>query len=362
MIARTWSIVVKEFIQIRRDPRTLGIVLALPVMQLVLFGYAINTTVDHISTVVLDQARDAQSRAFLASFFNTGYFDLVAQAGSLEEVRQDIDAGTAHVGIVLPPTFSHDLLAGRAAQTQLLIDGSDPNTAQTALLVGSTLAQRGAASPGRTIDQRPLVLYNPAMQSINFMIPGLLGLIMQFQTLLLTAFAVVRERERGTLEQLVVTPIKPWELMLGKILPYVGIAFANMVLASAIGRYWFGVEFAGSFPLLLLLAALFVLSSLGLGLLVSTVSQTQTQAMQMALFIMLPSIILSGFVFNRESMPHPIRELGLLIPLTYFLQILRGVILKGVGLDVLWPQVVALAAFGLAVFSLSANRFRTTMD
>jgi ABC-2 type transport system permease protein len=179
---------------------------------------------------------------------------------------------------------------------------------------------------------------------------------------LLTAFAVVRERERGTLEQLVVTPIKPWELMVGKVLPYVGIAFANMLLASAIGRFWFGVEFAGSFPLLLLLAALFVLSSLGLGLLVSTVSQTQTQAMQMALFIMLPSIILSGFVFNRESMPHPIRELGLLIPLTYFLQILRGVILKGVGVEVLWPQVLALAAFGLAVFSLSANRFRKTLD
>jgi ABC-2 type transport system permease protein len=359
VIARVWSIVVKEFIQIRRDPRTLAIVLAMPLMQLILFGYAINTTVDHIATVVLDQAHDAQSRGFLNSFFNTGFFDRVGSVGSIEQMRQAIDAGTARVGIVVPPDFSHDLLAGRAPQAQVVVDGSDPNTAQTALLVSGTLAQTARAP---AIDVRPVVLYNPGMQSINFMIPGLLGLILQFQTLLLTAFAVVRERERGTLEQLVVTPVKPWELMLGKILPFVVVAFANVFVASAIGRFWFGVEFAGSFLLLLALAGLFVLSSLGLGLLISTVSQTQAQAMQLALFVMLPSIILSGFVFPREGMPHPIRDLGLLIPLTYFLQILRGIILKGVGVAVLWPEVLALAAFGLVVFGLSANRFRKTMD
>ena len=359
--SRVWSVVLKEFIQIRRDPRTLAMVLALPIMQLLLFGYAINTTVDHIATMVLDQAQDAQSRTFLASFFNTGYFDPAGQAHSLAELRQAIDAGAAHVGIVVPPDFSHDLVAGRSPQAQVLVDGSDPNTAQTAILVAGTLARRGAAL-SQAIDLRPVVLYNPSMQSVNFMIPGLLGLIMQFQTLLLTAFAVVRERERGTLEQLVVTPIKPWELMTGKILPYVAVAFVNVLFASAVGRYWFGVEFAGSFGLLLVLAGLFLLSSLGLGLLISTISQTQTQAMQMALFVMLPSILLSGFVFARESMPHPIREIGLLIPLTYFLQILRGIILKGVGVEVLWPQVAALAAFGVVVFGLSANRFRKTLD
>jgi ABC-2 type transport system permease protein len=359
VIARVWAIVAKEFIQIRRDPRTLAIVLAMPLMQLILFGYAINTTVDHIATVVLDQARDAQSRGFLSTFFNTGYFDRAGSVGSIEQMRQAIDAGTARVGIVVPPDFSRDLLAGRGPQAQVLVDGSDPNTAQTALLVAGTLAQRGGPA---AIDVRPVVLYNPGMQSINFMIPGLLGLILQFQTLLLTAFAVVRERERGTLEQLVVTPVKPWELMLGKILPFVVVAFANVFVASAIGRFWFGVEFAGSFVLLLGLAGLFVLSSLGLGLLISTVSQTQAQAMQLALFVMLPSIILSGFVFPREGMPHPIRDLGLLIPLTYFLQILRGIILKGVGVEVLWPEVLALAVFGLVVFGLSANRFRKTMD
>src|SRR4051812_14840763 len=293
MIARIWAIMAKEFIQIRRDPRTLAIVLVMPVMQLVLFGYAINTAVDHIATIVLDQARDAQSRRFIASFFNTGYFDSVGEAGSLEQMRAAIDAGTARVGIILPPDFSHDVMAGRTPTAQVLVDGSDPNTAQTALLVSGTLASRGGVS----VDVRPVVLYNPGMQSVNFMIPGLLGLILQFQTLLLTAFAVVRERERGTLEQLVVTPVKPWELMLGKILPFVVVAFANVLLASAIGRFWFGVEFAGSFALLLALAGLFLLSSLGLGLLISTISQTQTQAMQVSLFVMLPSIILSGFVF-----------------------------------------------------------------
>src|SRR5216684_2588655 len=358
MIARIWSIVFKEFIQIRRDPRTLAIVLVMPLMQLILFGYAINTTVDHVATIVFDQAQDARSRAFVSSFINTGYFDLAARASSLEQVRQAIDAGRVRVGIVVPPDFSYDMVAGRPPKAQVLVDGSDPNTAQTALLVAGTLAQRG----GPSVDVRPVVLYNPSMQSINFMIPGLLGLILQFQTLLLTAFAVVRERERGTLEQLVVTPVKSWELMLGKILPFVVVAFGNVLLASAIGRFWFGVEFAGNYLLLLALAGLFVLSSLGLGLLISTVSQTQAQAMQLALFVMLPSIILSGFVFPREGMPHPIRDLGLLIPLTYFLQILRGIILKGVGVEVLWPEVLALAAFGVIVFGLSANRFRKTHD
>src|SRR5919205_2172325 len=245
VIPRVWSIVYKEFIQIRRDPRTLAIVLLMPLMQLVLFGYAINTTVDHIATVVLDQAHDSQSRGFLDAFFNTGFFDLAGQASGPDDVRHALDAGNARVGIVIPPEFSRDLLAGRTPQAQVVIDGSDPNTAQTAVLVSGAIAQARSASPRPAIDLRPVVLYNPSLQSVNFMIPGLLGLIMQFQSLLLTAFAVVRERERGTLEQLVVTPIRPWELMLGKILPFVAIGFFNILFASAIGRFWFGVGIAG---------------------------------------------------------------------------------------------------------------------
>lgn len=360
MLGRTWSIIVKEFIQIRRDPRTLAIVVVMPLMQLVLFGYAINTTVDHIATVVVDEARDATSRGFVDALFNTGYFDRVGEAESALAARDAIDAGRARVGVVIPPRFSYDVLQGRPAQAQLLIDGSDPNVAQTALLVAGTLAT--ARSGASAIDLRPNVLYNPGLQSVNFMIPGLIGLILQFQTLMLTAFAIVRERERGTLEQLVVTPIRPWELMLGKILPYVLIAFVNISFVSIFGVTWFGVEFAGSFPLLLALAGVFLLSSLGIGMLISTVSRTQTQAMQMSLFVMLPSILLSGFVFAREAMPAGIRELGLAIPLTYFLRILRGIILKGVGLEVLWSDVIPLALLGVAVFALSTNRFQKTLD
>jgi ABC-2 type transport system permease protein len=367
-LGRVGAIVRKELIQIRRDPRTLAMVLALPVLQLVLFAYAINTVVDHLPTVVLDEAGTADSRAFVAAFQNSGYFDVRERAGSRAGAAGAIDAGRAKVGLVIPPDFGTRLLRGQPALAQLLVDGSDPNTAQTALFAAGMVAQaRGAElagrgdAPGGTpagVELRPVVLYNPSMLSVNFMIPGLIGLILQFQTLILTAFAIVRERERGTLEQLVVTPVRPWELMLGKILPYVGIAFAAVAAALAVGRFWFGVGIAGSLPLLALLSLLFLLSSLGIGLLISTVSQTQTQAMQVALFVMLPSLLLSGFMFPREGMPWIIQQLGLLIPLTYFLQILRGIILKGVGVDVLWPQVLPLALIGVAVFALSASRFQ----
>ena len=371
MISRIASIVRKEFIQIGRDPRTLAIVLAMPAMQLLLFGYAINTVVDHLPTIVFDESRDANSRAFAMAFHNSGYFDLVGHAISRHEAMGAVDAGHAKVALMIPPDFGNQLLRGQRALAQLVVDGSDPNTTQAALFAAGVIAQAHAtevvadvaARAGRAeavsgIELRPIVLYNPGMLSANFMIPGLIGLILQFQTLILTAFAIVRERERGTLEQLVVTPIRSWELMLGKILPYTVTAFAAVGVALAVGRFWFGVEIAGSLPLLIALSILFLLSSLGIGLLISTVSQTQTQAMQVAIFVMLPSVLLSGFMFPRESMPLIIQQLSLLIPLTYFLQILRGVILKGVGTEVLWPNVVPLAIFGLVVFALSANRFR----
>lgn len=371
MLSRIASIIRKEFIQIRRDPRTLAIVLVMPAMQLLLFGYAINTVVDHLPTVVFDESRDAYSRAFVAAFQNSGYFDLQAQASSHDEAQAAIDAGTAKVALLIPPDFGTHVLRNEKALAQLVVDGADPNVAQTALFAGGMIGQMhsadvasgllerlGRAGSGAGIELRPVVLYNPSMLSVNFMIPGLIGLILQFQTLILTAFAIVRERERGTLEQLVVTPIRPWELMLGKILPYVVIAFCAVAVALSVGRFWFQVEITGSLWLLAGLSLVFLLSSLGIGMLVSTIAQTQTQAMQIAMFIMLPSFLLSGFMFPREGMPWIIQELGLLIPLTYFLQILRGIILKGVGMEVLWPHAVPLIIFGLVVFGLSANRFR----
>lgn len=376
MWGRLTSIVLKEFIQIRRDPRTLAMAVALPVVQLLIFAYAINTTVDHIPAVVLDGSRDATSRDFVRAFFNTGYFDPAGEADSPEGIRRAIDAGQAKVGFIVPPDFSANLRGGRPTTAQVVVDGSDPNIAQTALFAAGAIAQARSvelipaaggrrATPARgapAFELRPIVLYNPAMASVVFMVPGLIGLILQFQTLILTAFAIVRERERGTLEQLIVTPIRPWELMLGKIIPYVVIAFAGAGMALGVGRFWFGVEIAGSLLLLLLLSIVFLLSSLGIGLFISTISRTQTQAMQTALFVMLPSILLSGFMFARDAMPPIIYALGYLIPLTYFLQILRGIMLKGVGLDVLWPQALPLALFGLAVFTISSLRFTKRLD
>lgn len=378
MGSRIAAIVRKELIQIRRDRRTLAIVLVLPVMQLLLLGYAINTVVDHLPTIVLDEARDADSRALVNAFHNSGYFDVVLYARDRTEVVAAVDAGRAKAGLLIPPEYGDNVLRGTVAPTQLVVDGSDPNVAQTALFAAGVITQahaatvnasllqrlgRGGAGSGAGggaggVELRPIVLYNPSMLSANFMVPGIIGMIMQFQTLILTAFAVVRERERGTLEQLIVTPIRPWELMLGKLLPYTAISSIGAMVALIAGRLLFGVEVAGSIPLLAALSVLFLVGSLGLGLLISTVSQTQGQAMQLAIFVLLPTIVLSGFIFPREGMPWIVQQLGLLIPLTFYLQILRGIILKGVGMDILWTNVAPLAVLSLAVFTLSARRFQ----
>src|SRR4051812_40853484 len=308
MLSRVAAIIRKEFIQIRRDRRTLAIVLVLPVMQLLLLGYGINTVVDHLPTIVLDESRDPDSRALVAAFQNSGYFDVVGYARTRTEVQQAVDSGRAKVGLVLPPDFGDQVLGGKVGLVQLLVDGSDPNIAQTALFAAGVISQAHSAEitadlvqrvgHGLTaggIELRPTVLYNPSMLTANFMVPGIIGMIMQFQTLILTAFAVVRERERGTLEQLIVTPIRPWELMLGKLLPYTVTSAVGATVALVAGRVLFGVEIEGSLTLLALLSIMFLLGSLGLGLLISTVSQTQGQAMQMALFVMLPTMLLSGF-------------------------------------------------------------------
>ena len=372
---RILAIIRKEFIQIARDPKTLGMVLAMPLMQLILLGYAINTVVDHISAVVSDASPSERSRALVEGFAATSYFEIVGYVDGPFEARRAVDRGEAKVAFIIPPDYTANVQAGRPGQVQVLIDGSDPNIAQTALLSADAVARsrstelltsslrRAGMSGGLSlpIDLRPTVLYNPSLQSVNFMIPGLIGLILQMQGLLLTSFAIVRERERGTLEQLVVTPIKPWELMLGKILPYIGIAFVGVGVVIAAGRLVFGIEFAGSVVLLLALSVIFLLGALGVGLLISTVSTTQTQALQLSFFVLLPTIILSGFMFPREAMPPIIYWLGYLLPLTYFLQVIRGIVLKGSEIGDLWNQVIPLAIFGVLVFSVSAARFRQSL-
>lgn len=361
----------KEFIQIRRDRRTLGMVIMMPLMELLLFGYGINTVVDHLSTVVYNEAGDAESRALVLAMENSGYFDIDIYVTSQAEMVDAIDAGTAKVGLHIPPAFGTDLLRGENGVVQMVVDGSDPNVASTAAFAGSMVAQaqstqiiaqqlarRGLNLKMSGIDLRPIVLYNPSMKSVNFMIPSIIGLILAFQAILLTAFAVVREREKGTLEQIIVTPIRTWEFMLGKILPYTVTATVGAVGALLASRLIFGFQIAGSLPLLFGLSILFLLGSLGLGLLVSVVSQTQGQATQAAMFIIIPSILLSGFLYPRDSMPWLVRQLGLLVPLTYYLEILRGIMLKGTGIGFLWGSVWPLALYSLVVFSLAAFFFQ----
>lgn len=378
MLQRLHAIIQKELTQTLRDRRTLGIQLVMPVFLLFLFGYAVEIQVEHQATVVVDMSRDRMSYAYVDAMVNTGFFDVVGYVDSEDVAVQAIDDGWARVAIIIPPNFAAQIERFETPQVLVLIDGSDVLGSQSALNATMTTAQRFAAevvmqqvarSPlaaqaGRLqpLDVRFRVLYNPDLKSIVFMVPGLVGLILQQQTLVLTAFAIVREREVGTIEQLLVTPIRPWELMLGKMIPNILISFINMITILVLGLVWFHVPFNGNIWLFFLLAFLFVFSSLGLGILVSTLATSQKQAQQLANFIILPAIMLSGYIFPREAMPVVVQWLGNLIPLTYFLRISRGIMTKGVGLASVRESVISLVVFGLAVFAISARTFRTRLD
>lgn len=373
---RMWTIVRKEVIHIIRDSRTLSVVLVMPITLLLLLGYAVAVDIKNIPTAVYDQSKTAASRRLLDRFWQTDYFEFTHYVDSDADILQLVDRGEARVGIIIPPDFSTRLTAGKSANIQVFIDGSDPFVAQTALFAAETISQSAAVEiishriersmAGGTfqipIDLRSRLLYNPEMKRINFMIPGLVGAILQVQTLILTALAIVREREQGTLEQLIVTPIKRWELMLGKIIPYVIVAFFNVALTLALGSLWFRVPVKGDTLLLLALSLIFLLSSLGLGILISTVSKTQMQAIHLTTFVMLPAFILSGFIVPRENMPWLAYYAGFFLPITYFLVILRGIVLKGIGVVYLWKQVLPLAAFSVGVFATSVLAFHKRLE
>lgn len=361
-----WAIAYKETLQIIRDRRTLGLMLVLPVVQLMLFGFAVGTTVAHISTVVVDQSRDPESRDLITALVNTTYFDITTYVDTPLEARQAIDAGRSKVAIIIAPNFAADLRGGRGAQAQILIDGSDPNIAQTALFAAQSVGQaRSARTPGRvpaSLDLRPTVLYNPSLEATRNFVPGLIGLILQLVTVILTSSTIVRERERGTFEQLIVTPVSRWELLLGKLAPYLVVSFWNTGVILVLGYLVFGVEVIGSITLLMLLSAIFLTGSLGLGLLISAVSSTSAQAMQASLFTALPAFILSGFIFPTDSMPPLMRALGYLLPLTYFLRIIRGIAMKGIGFMQLLDAIVPLTVLSVGIFLLSLTRFRKTLE
>ncbi|MBO8165049.1 MAG: ABC transporter permease [Brevibacillus sp.] len=374
-LSRYLAVVKKEIIQIRRDKPSLAIALVMPFMMLFLFGYAVNTDVDHIATAVWDQSQSAASRELVRNFVNTEVFEVTTYVSGYDELERLIDEGSARVGIVIPPDYANKRDSDQPVSVQLLIDGSDPNIARTASSNAQLIIQNKAISiqeqklkkQGLGELEMPLaletrVLFNPDMKSIVFNVPGLIGIIMQNVTMILTAFSLVREKERGTMEQLIVTPVRPLELLVGKITPYVFIGSLSFCIVLLLGTYWFGVPVKGSLPLLVVLSVLFLITTLTLGIFISTVASTQLQAMQVAFAFILPSVLLSGFMFPRETMPFLIKWLGGLVPLTYFLEILRGIFLKGVDLTALWKDTLGMMIFCLLVITLAILRFRKQIE
>jgi ABC-2 type transport system permease protein len=370
---RLRAMVNKEFVQMRRDPATLRLMLAVPVMQLLIFGFAIRTDVRHLPTVVFDQSHTQESRAFVQSLIATDNFVIEREAHSYTEALAAVDAGRARSAVILPPDFARRLKRGNTAVVQVLVDASDPTASQSAIGAAQMVGQRTniALVAARTgvnlatrlpIDVRVRPLYNPALQNAVFIVPGLIGMILSNILIVITALSIVRERETGTLEQLIVTPLARWEIMLGKITPYVLVGYVQMTTVLVAGHFVFHVPVRG--PLVALYAAtfLFIVANLGLGLFISTLGRTQAQVTQTAFLFLLPNVLLSGFMFPREAMPVAARMFGLLLPLTYYLQLIRGIVLKGNGLTQLWPQALALAGFALAFFTFATRRFSKTLE
>ena len=375
-LTRLSALMRKEMLQIVRDPRTLALVFIMPILQLVLLGYAATSDVRNIPLVVLDQDKSPASRTLLESFRAADYFRQAFDVNSESELRSLIDAGSARAGIIIPPDYSSRLAAGRPAQVAFIIDGSDPAIAGTTLaaatLIGQAratalsverLAARGlAVAAAPAIGVRTRVWSNPDLIAAYYMIPAVVGLILQFLTVILTATAIVRERERGTIEQLIVTPLRASELIVGKLAPYVLIAFIDTIEILAGGVLLFGVPINGSLPLLLVLSGLFLISNLGVGLLISTITSTQQEAIIVAIFYNLPSIFLSGFIYPVAAMPRVLQFVSHAIPLRYYLIVVRGIVLKGVGMPALWPEVIALSIFAAVVITSAATRFKKRLD
>lgn len=375
MNSRLFAIIRKEFIQIFRDKRTLALILVIPILQLFLLGYAATNDVRNVPLAVFDQSNSPESRALLDSYRAADYFKIDYAAGSEDEIQSLIEKGLARAGLIIPPDYANRLKDG-SAQVAFILDGSDPAVASTALSAAQLIGQNHAtgilaekiARSGQNfkvqppVEVRTTVWYNPDLISAHFMIPGVIGMILFAITAILTATAVVRERERGTIEQLIVTPIRSWELVLGKVLPYTLLGLFDTLEILLVGHWWFGVPIRGSMMLIMLLSALFLLSGLGIGLFASTIANTQQEAMLSVWMTLLPSIFLSGFFFPLEAMPKVLYYISYAMPLRYYLAIIRVLLLKGVGIESILPDVLALAIFGVAIMGAAALRFKKRLD
>ncbi len=375
-LQRLSSLLWKETIQVLRDRRSLAMAFVLPIVELLLFALAVHLTVDHIPLALFDQSNDEQSRGLVTSLINSHYFSLQSNAGSLEDVIRAIDSGQARAGLIIPPGFSNHITRGDA-NVLLLLDGSDSFSVQSGYGSANVIAQQyalqvllkklanaGLQSTGSSssITTLPRVLYNPDNRDLIFILPGLVGIVIQLLAIGSAALVVVRERETGVLEQLLTTPIRPLELMIGKLIPNLAVVMLDVFLLIGLGVWYFKVPFEGSAWLFFWMALLFVVSSLGLGLLVSTVSQTQRQAQQYANVFTLFSLVLTGFLYPVESMPLIPQLIGRLMPLYYFLRIVRGIITKGVGLQFLWQDALVLVIYAVGILVLASLTFRKRLD
>ena len=376
MNSRLFSIIRKEFIQIVRDFRTLMIIIIIPIIQLFLLGYSATSDVRNVPLAVFDQCLCSESRSLLEAYRAADYFKLAYAVDSEDEIRSLIEQGKARAGIIIPPNYNTSLAQGTAT-IAFILDGSDATAGSTAYsaatLIGQSLATRlmirklessglNTATLQPPLQVRTRVWYNPDLVSSYFMIPGVIGMILYAITSILTATAVVRERERGTIEQLIVTPIRPWELVVGKILPYAILAFIDTLEVLAIGHWWFGVPVRGDLSLILACSGLLLLSGLGIGLFASTIANTQQEAMLTVWLTILPSIFLSGFFFPLEAMPQVLQWVSYVVPLRYYLVIIRALMIKGVGAGAIWNEILPLALFGVVIMAAASARFRKRLD
>ncbi len=366
------QVIKKEFIHLRRDPMALRLVIVAPIIQLIMFGYAATHDVRNVPVAVFDGDRSAESRQLIEEIEHSYYFHLIQTADDPRDIERRLQSGEAMIGVQIPRDFQRKIMRGTPAQIGLYVDGTDSNTSGVATAYMLGILRQGAASmqirqartEGRlrmappSVSVEPRVWYNIDLSSINFMVPGVFGLILLVLTVMLGGLSIVRERETGTLEQLLVTPLKIWELLLGKLVPFALVATldASVIFLLALG--WFHVVFRGSLTLLVAMALVFLVNNLGFGLLISTLSRTQQQAQLTAFLFIMPSVLLSGFFFPIANMPVPMQYVTYLIPLRYFLEIVRGIFLKGAGIGVLWPQMLALTAFAIAHFAAGIAAFR----
>ena len=376
MNSRLTSLIRKEFIQIIRDPRTLVIAILIPVMQLFLLGYAATNDVRNLPLVIYDQDRGPAARALLDAYRASDYFALAYDVGSEAEIRQLIDDGKARAGLIIPPGYTAEIQNGGRANIMFVFDGSDATATKTALAAAQQIGAGYAtevqtqrleragmiAAKSLPLEVRTQVWYNPDLEDAYFMVPGLIGMILYMVTAILTASSIVRERERGTIEQLIVTPIRSWELIVGKITPYVLIALFNTLETVLVGSWWFGVPIRSSLGVILALSSLFLLTSLAIGMLASSIANTQQEAMITVFATMLPAMMLSGYLFPIEAMPQWLQVFSYFIPLRYYLVIIRSLLLKGVGIQSLQTEIIALIVFGFGLMTLAAARFKKRLD